>query len=465
MAYIQARYRKNGELLHYRLFVSDGLDWTGKQRRRYKTWVPDKPGMSQKQIEKAALAAAIKFEEEIRAGYEIDKRKKFHEYAEYVIDLKARTGLSPTTIERYRAMLPRIYDEIGHIKLTDIRPYHLNDLYKHLAENGVRNKAAIATAKKVVKKKVSALKKPKHLIAEMAGFSHTTLNAILRGDAVTYQNAEKLAHYLGYSVCELFTVEDKFKPLSDKTILEHHRLISMILSQADKELLIPYNPAAKATPPKVSKKEADYFQPEEVADIVKALENVPIKWKAMSYILIDTGCRRGELMGLQWHCVDLDKGIMMIKQALLYTKDKGVYVGPPKTGRPRAVCLAPETIEVLKKWKTEQLRTKIRHADIWQDTGFIFTKDDGSAMHPDSITDWLNKFSEANDLPHIHPHAFRHTVASILISNGIDPVTTANELGHADANTTQAIYAHQIARARAEASGVRAGVFSVLREA
>ena len=362
-------------------------------------------------------------------------------------------------------MLPRIYDGIGHMKLTDIRPYHLNDLYKHLAENGIRNKGAIATAKKVVKKKVSALKRSKASIVKEAGFSHTTLNAILRGDPVIYANAEKLANLLGYSVSELFVVEDKFKPLSDKTILEHHRLISMIMAMAEKELLVPYNPAAKATPPKVSKKEADYFQPEEVAEIVKALQDVPIKWKAMSYILIDTGCRRGELMGLQWHCVDLDKGIMMIKQALLYTKDKGVYVGPPKTGRPRAVCLAPETIEVLKKWKAEQLRTKIRHADIWQDTGFIFTKDDGAAMHPDSITDWLNKFSDANDLPHIHPHAFRHTVASILISSGIDPVTTANELGHADANTTQAIYAHQIARARAEASGVRAGVFSVLREA
>ena len=465
MAYIQARFNRNGELLHYRLFVSDGLDWTGRQRRRYKIWTPDKTGMSQKQMEKAALAAAIKFEEEIRAGYEVDKRKKFHEYAEYVMDLKARTGLSPTTIERYRSMLPRIYNGIGHMKLTDIRPYHLNDLYKHLAENGIRNKGAIATAKKVVKKKVAALKCSKASIVREAGFSHTTLNAILRGDSVTYENAEKLATYLGYSVSELFVVEDRFKPLSDKTILEHHRLISMIMALAEKELLIPYNPAAKATPPKAAKKEADYFQPEEVMEIVKALEDVPVKWKAMAYILIDTGCRRGELMGLQWSNVDLDKGIMMIKQALLYTKAKGIYVGPPKTGRPRAVCLAPETIAVLKKWKTEQLRTKIRHGDVWQDTGFVFTKDDGSAMHPDSITDWLNKFSEANDLPHIHPHAFRHTVASILISNGIDPVTTANELGHANANTTQAIYAHQIARARAEASGVRAGVFSVLREA
>lgn len=465
MAFIEPRYNKKGELLHYRLNVSAGLNWKGQQIRKRITWKPPRPDMSKKQMDKLAMAAAIKFEEEIRAGYEIDKRKKFHEYAEYVIDLKARTGLSPTTIERYRSMLPRIYDGIGHMKLTDIRPYHLNDLYKHLAENGIRNKGAIATAKKVVKKKVSALKRSKASIVKEAGFSHTTLNAILRGDPVIYANAEKLANFLGYSVSELFLVEDKFKPLSDKTILEHHRLISMIMAMAEKELLIPYNPAAKATPPKVSKKEADYFQPEEVAEIVKALQDVPIKWKAMSYILIDTGCRRGELMGLQWHCVDLDKGIMMIKQALLYTKDKGVYVGPPKTGRPRAVCLAPETIEVLKKWKAEQLRTKILHGNIWQDTGFVFTKDDGTVMHPDSITDWLNKFSEANDLPHIHPHAFRHTVASILISNGIDPVTTANELGHANANTTQAIYAHQIARARAEASGVRAGVFSVLREA
>lgn len=144
-----------------------------------------------------------------------------------------------------------------------------------------------------------------------------TLNAILRGDSVTYDNAEKLAKYLGYSVCELFTVEDKFKPLSDKTILEHHRLASMILALAEKEQLIPYNPAAKATPPKVAKKEADYYQPEEVAEILKALENAPVKWKAMTYILIDTGCRRGELMGLQWKCIDMDKDVMMIKQALL----------------------------------------------------------------------------------------------------------------------------------------------------
>lgn len=63
-------------------------------------------------------------------------------------------------------------------------------------------------------------------------------------------------------------------------------------------------------------------------------------------------------------------------------------------------------------------------------------------------------------LPHIHPHAFRHTAASIMIANGIDLVTTANELGHANATTTATIYAHQITVAKAKASEVRAGVFS-----
>ena len=465
MAYIEPRYNKNGELLHYRLNVSGGLNWKGQQIRKRIIWKPPRPNMSKKQMEREAMAAAFKFEEAIQSGYEIDKVKRFCDYADYVLDLKERNGLAPTTIERYRAMLPRINDAIGHLKLTQIRPQHLNDFYKTLSENGVRNLGAIAVAKKVLKRKVEALGQPKHVIAKESGIAHTTLNAVLNGKAVKLETAQGIAVALGYSVSEMFTVSDRKKPLSNKTILEHHRLISMIMAQADKEMLVPYNPAAKASPPKVPKHEADYFQPEEIADIVKALEKAPVKWKAMSYILIDTGCRRGELMGLQWNCVDLDKGIMMIRQALLYTKDKGTYVGPPKTGQPRAICLSPETIGVLKEYRTEQLWQKIRHADIWQDTGFLFTKDDGSPMHPDSITDWLNKFSEENDLPHIHPHAFRHTAASMMIANGVDLVNAAAELGHATASTTLNIYAHQVARARAEASGIRAGAFAVLRQA
>ena len=106
------------------------------------------------------------------------------------------------------------------------------------------------------------------------------------------------------------------------------------------------------------------------------------------------------------------------------------------------------------------MRMKELQGDRWVNSGYIFTQDDGSRMHPDTITDWLNKFSKDKGLPHIHPHAFRHTVASMMIANGIDLVTTANELGHANATTTATIYAHQIAIAQAKAANVRAGIFS-----
>ena len=72
----------------------------------------------------------------------------------------------------------------------------------------------------------------------------------------------------------------------------------------------------------------------------------------------------------------------------------------------------------------------------------------------------IDKFSKKHNLPHIHPHAFRHTAASTMIANGVDLVTTANELGHANASTTASIYAHQIAIAKAKAADVRAGVFA-----
>ena len=151
---------------------------------------------------------------------------------------------------------------------------------------------------------------------------------------------------------------------------------------------------------------------------------------------------------------------MVIENNLQYTKKTGIYLGPTKTGKVRALKLAPQCVELLKEWKLEQMRMRLKQGSDWKETGMVFTKDNGEWLHPDSITRWLNNFSRDNGLPHIHPHAFRHTAASTMIANGVDLVTTANELGHANATTTAMIYAHQIAIAKARAADVRAGVFA-----
>ncbi len=99
------------------------------------------------------------------------------------------------------------------------------------------------------------------------------------------------------------------------------------------------------------KPKPDYYQPDEMDEILAALENAPLKWKTITYLLIDTGCRRGEILGLKPENVDYDTGLVVIDHALLATKSKGVYEGETKTGSMRAIRLAPQSLELLRKWK------------------------------------------------------------------------------------------------------------------
>ena len=71
-----------------------------------------------------------------------------------------------------------------------------------------------------------------------------------------------------------------------------------------------YIAAERATPPKAEKKKPDYYQPEVLNKIIRALDDAPTKWKCITYILIDTGCRRGEVMGLKWESLDLKNNII-----------------------------------------------------------------------------------------------------------------------------------------------------------
>ena len=79
-------------------------------------------------------------------------------------------------------------------------------------------------------------------------------------------------------------------------------------------------------------------------------------------------------------------------------------------------------------------------------------------MNPDSITGWLKDFSSRHGLPHINPHAFRHTVASVLLANGTDIVTVSKQLGHASITTTESFYSHIIEENKAKAADCIANV-------
>lgn len=240
--------------------------------------------------------------------------------------------------------------------------------------------------------------------------------------------------------------------LSAKTILEHHRLISTILGQAKKENLIRYNPAEGATPPSVRRKEVIPFEIEEVQQIMDALRQEPLKWQCIVRLLIDTGARRGEIMALKWSNIDFKNNRIEIKGNLLYSVDCGIYEDCPKNGKTRSVTIDKEVMDLLARHRKEQTLMRFKMGEHWVNTNYCFTREDGNPMHPDSPTDYLSKFSKKYGLPHIHPHKFRHTQASVLINAGVDIVTVSKRLGHDQVTTTTGFYAHLLAKADEAAS-------------
>ena len=248
--------------------------------------------------------------------------------------------------------------------------------------------------------------------------------------------------------------------LSTKTIIEHHRLISTVLEQAFKERLVIFNVARQAELPRMEKKDVNYFQPEQIEAIRNALENEQPKWKMLVHLLLITGARRGEILGLKWDKVDFDKNRIYICNSILYSSDRGVYEDTPKTEKSkRFVTLPLETINELKEYKQYQAQEFFKNGIPQSISGFVFSQIDGTAMHPDSVTDYLKKFSKKYNLPHINAHAFRHTMASMLYFNGVDSVSISKRLGHAQVSTTANIYAHIIEEADQRNADILSDIF------
>lgn len=464
---------KAGEIISARIRVCDGYNLDGTKRTRSRTL--KKPlGMSDAKFTKLAQEETLKDEMRYKEGYELDKRKTFAEYAAYVMDCKASSGVKRSTLDRYASLLRRINAGIGAIKLQDLRPQHLTQFYKQLKRGEVRVQPATATPAQDFKALLRSRKLTQAALATCTGIPRTTISGICKGHVTTLENAVEIAKALQMKRSELFTVKKNTKPLSQKTIIEHHVLISEILSQAEKEMLVPYNAAKKVTNlPKATKRTTpNYFQPETLLAIRAALQEEPLKWRVLVHLMMVTGCRRGEIVGLKWSAIDLEKKTIRIENNLLYSKTIGAYEETPKTeSSVRSLFLSDGTVALLQEYREEWQAMRKQYGTAWNSflqipdgsgtlhtvrAEYLFVMEQtgkvGYPMHPDSPTRFLNNFSARHGLPHINPHAFRHSLASMLGANGFDVVTVSELLGHSNTSTTMNIYEHVIESKKEEAA-------------
>jgi len=317
-----------------------------------------------------------------------------------VINLKVQLGtVKHSAVSGYRDLAARINPAIGHIRLKDLRADHLNDLYAGLSQKGTRKEEARATAKIDLAAQLKAKNITRVSIAQSAGLSERMISAAVKGESVSMEAARAVSDTLDLKLKDAFTVKGDDRPLSAKTVLEHHRLLSTVLDQAEGKGLVPFNVARKAMLPKAHQKEVNYFRLEQIAAIHDALELEPVKWRTLVHMLLITGARRGEILGLKWDKVYFDESKVQICNNVLYRADRGIYEDTPKTSTSgRFIALPEETMQLLRQYRAWQNEERLRLGEYYSYQGFVFSQDNGKPMYPDSVTAWLSKFSKRHGL-------------------------------------------------------------------
>jgi integrase len=245
--------------------------------------------------------------------------------------------------------------------------------------------------------------------------------------------------------------------LSKRTVEYIHTVLHSALRQAVRWELVPRNVTEAVDPPRPERKERPTFNLDQARLFLEAARDNG--WGALYVLVIQTGMRRGEVFGLKWDDVDLDKGWLHVRQALA---PDGKSFSLPKTAKSRRrIRLTPEAVEALKKHRIAQHQKRLQQGSVWRDHGLVFCSSVGTPMNPDNfIKRQYKPLLRRAELPYIRFHDLRHTFASLMMPNVKNPQIVQEMLGHSRISTTLDIYSHLSEDMQEEAVGRFATLFS-----
>ncbi len=244
--------------------------------------------------------------------------------------------------------------------------------------------------------------------------------------------------------------------LSAGTVRTSHGVLAAALHQAVRWGVIPKAATDLADPPQVSRDSQPATDPQIVRDLIEAAEERSTVLAAAIALAAITGCRRGELCGLRWSDVDLDRGVVSVERAVRHGLDhKELVVGTTKTRQRRTIALDPLSLVVLAKHR-ERAEGWAAQAEVDLDgDGYILSLDSTGRepLRPDTITGGFRLVAKHLGV-RLRFHDLRHFTATQLIGAGTDVRTVAQRLGHADPSITLRIYASAIEERDRQAAAV-----------
>ena len=413
-----ASIRKRGNT--YQIVVSNGRDMNGKQLIETATFTPD-PERTDKQNEKALQLFAMEFEKKVKDGKCFSgQRMTYSSYIDIWMKDYAEKQMEQTSYERCEsAQRTIILPALGNMKLSAIKPLHIQKLYDNMLKNGYEKNG------KQYSYNPNTVKRVHQIIS-------SSLNT-----AVYWQLIED-------NPCK------RVKPpkVEKQVDVKHFTLeqAQAFLEYLDEPYTITYRGRQKhdGSP-------SDQYHEERC---------IPLQFRVFFNMALLGGFRRGELIALTWDDVDYAHNTVEIRKSAARVKD-GIIIKAPKTfSSNRIVTLPADCMKLLKRLEIQQKEYRLQVGEYWKGEGHIFTQDDGSIMDISTpnkvfkkiIRRYNEDINHHEKLPEITLHGLRHTSATLLIAQNIDVKTVSGRLGHSETSTTMDIYAHALKKRDEEAA-------------
>lgn len=242
------------------------------------------------------------------------------------------------------------------------------------------------------------------------------------------------------------------KGLDPKTVRYVHTIIHKLLADAVDLGLVKMNVADRATPPEPKAKGLQgpkAWTSAELAAFLKLVEGHRLEaaWNLAAF----TGMRRAEILGLRWHDIDLEIGRLAIRQTLVAVGYE-LVTSSPKSHQARAVEIDDLTCRLLREHREGQLRDQAEWGTDYQDNDLVFSRENGSPIHPHTLSQAFERIVERSGLPKISLHGLRHTHATLGLAFGVHEKVVAERLGHQSVALTMKQYAHVLPGMQAEAA-------------
>ncbi|MGA7272300.1 MAG: tyrosine-type recombinase/integrase [Acidimicrobiia bacterium] len=275
----------------------------------------------------------------------------------------------------------------------------------------------------------------------------------------------KLAN-LSPVMIEAFLIEKKSKGrldgkggLGPSSVRRLRVTLHKALDAAVRKGMLPRNPVDLAETPRMPDNDAtvNIWTSQDIVQFVSSTSDDRLAgiWRTAAM----TGLRRSELCGLTWPDVDLDQGVLSIRQAVVVINGRRHVKVPKTSASRRTVELDSATTQALRAWRKQQLHDRLLAGEAWHEGEWVVTDELGAPINPEWFSDLFLRLGKQAGLPRITIRQLRHSHATALLKAGVHPKVVQERLGHSSIRVTLDVYSAVMPNMQREAVELLAQTF------